>query len=170
MNAQEIFAKAQEIVTKIRRVDRNLFDDYDDYRTAFIGAIDDAKKELGEVGFKFLGKGAYSHAFGGEVEDMGRIVVKFSIAGLNLPTDEQLDMFPLLKRRYLKPIMQSDNVAIQPWCDCPPAEEADVSQKLHRAARRLSRWFNKLYDKNFDCWAKNVGYYKGKLMIFDPLI
>ncbi len=119
------------------------------------------KNWLEGQGWSYIGQGAYSRAFR---SPDNKWVLKFSFDEVNQVSKDQLKLYPLLARRLIKPIFSHRNVIVQ------PAADTSNYNKIKKATDILAKWFYKLYENDFDCHSLNVGYYKGKLMTFDPMV
>jgi len=132
---------------------------------------EEAKSLFASIGMDFLGNGISAHTFAAECEEFGKVVVKVNFYGLcHVVSDKELEKYPLLKRRYVRPVLESKRVLIQPRVECPLAKDCNDDPALVRAAQILRKWLRKLHGNTFDCHAGNVGYLKGKLMIFDVMV
>lgn len=123
---------------------------------------------LKSMGAEFVAEGAFSKCFGLKCE-WGSVAIKFGVSGypVNLLDEGDKQLFPLLWRRYVKPLFASEYVVIQPMAE--NLNSTSDRKKFYRAARILCNWFDKLYENDFDAHHGNVGFYRGKMMIFDPL-
>lgn len=88
-----------------------------------------------------------------------RFVLKYSRRHrmLNLPSREQLERFPMLREHWLRPILWTPKVAVQPFA-CPAAKHDSVPLR--------NRLFE-VYGSYMDVCDNNVGHWRGKLWIFD---
>ncbi len=125
---------------------------------------------LNSMGARRIGSGSFSYCYSLEC-GWGAVAIKISYTEypVNALDAEDRFRFPLLWRRYLKPLFRSQAVVIQPLVQGEESFRGNPWHRFNRANRVLCRWFEKLYQTDFDAHGANVGYYRGKLVIFDPL-
>lgn len=129
------------------------------------------KEFMLSIGGKLIGSGCYSYAYEFSLP-WGDVVVKISRSNCNFVSRQELDANPALREHYLRPLFQHRNCLIQPRCevlrggknDLPYDEMQDVSDTLECKLRDASPsgW-------HYDCHPGNLGYWRGKLVIFDAM-
>lgn len=130
-----------------------------------------ATKALIAHGFEFLGQGEYSNAYRGNF-GWGDVVIKVARTweGVNMPDARDLERYPILRKRLVKPLFRSQYVAVQPLVKGEGYSTEPLYLKRFRLAHKaLKNKFWKLCQSDFDGHAGNVGFYKGKMMIFDAM-
>ena len=149
---------------------REIFNRVNDLASQGVYEAEDFLESLGAV---FLDSGAFSRAYALDC-GWGQVVIKFAAndegEGVNQLEPEDRKNFPLLWRRYLKPLFRSHNVVIQPKVAMYSQLPAEAQPKFHRGYQSLTRRLVNYYSENFDAHYGNVGLYRGKVVIFDALV
>ena len=117
---------------------------------------------LSMVGWTRLGKGVHNYAWRSPAFPGGRKYV-FKCTGDARPmhsilSEEYLLDFPLLSRHYLRPIFRSHMACIQPYAS--PCTEDEC--------KWLRKRLQTLYHRRFDTIRRNCGWFRGRLVNFDP--
>lgn len=126
-----------------------------------------AEEMLDSVGAEEIGQGCFSTAY---LVRFGtaKVVVKIAKHGreVNLPTEEELEENPVLRKRFLRPLFRPHRRAIiQPY-----AGESE-SRWYYKAKNMLRDAVEKAspVGSDHDCHGGNVGWFRRKLRIFDAM-
>ena len=126
-------------------------------------------RTLGALGFEFMGKGMFSKAWKGNL-GWGDIVIKlgYTWEGVNQPSKQELARAPMLRERLTPTLMQSKFVVVQPLTANFESSNCEKWQaRFRKAADGLYSRLLVYSSCAFDAHLGNVGFYKGRMTIFD---